>query len=222
VNRAALRPAGLCAAHRQRRGPAKPLVGSTIVSEASPPEPPAEVTQLLRRWQAGDRAALEHLEPVVHAELRRLAARSLRAERAGHSLQPTELVHEAFLRLFGSGLELADRRHFFALASRTMRRVLVDHARARRRLKRGSGEAFATLDEALAPSEERPEALIQLDEALERLTALDARQAEVVELHYFGGLTYDEAAAVVGVSPATVKRELRSARAWLKRELLGA
>ena len=180
------------------------------------------MTLLLRRWQAGDRSALEHLAPVVHSELRRLAARSLRAERAGHSLQPTELVHEAFLRLFGSGLELADRRHFFALAARTMRRVLVDHARSRRRQKRGSGDVAVTLDEALTPSLERPEALIQLDEALERLTALDARQAEVVELHYFGGLTYDEAASAVGVSPATVKRELRSARAWLKRELSGA
>lgn len=192
------------------------------MSDATPPDPQAEVTQLLRRWQAGDNRALEHLGPFVHEELRRLAARSLRAERAGHSLQPTDLVHEAFLRLFGSGLSLADRRHFFALAARTMRRVLVDHARARRRQKRGSGEAAVTLDEALAPSPDRPEALLQLDDALERLTALDARQGQAVELHYFGGCTYDEAAAVMDVSAATVKRELRSARAWLKRELVGA
>jgi RNA polymerase sigma factor (TIGR02999 family) len=177
------------------------------------------VTQLLRRWQAGDPAALERLAPVVHSELRRLAARSLRAERAGHSLQPTELVHEAYLRLCGSGLELADRGHFFALAARTMRRILVDHARSRRRLKRGSGDVAVTLDEALVPSGHRPEALLRLDEALERLAALDARQAEAVELHYFGGLTYEEAAATLHVSSATVKRELRSARAWLKKEL---
>jgi RNA polymerase sigma factor (TIGR02999 family) len=157
---------------------------------------------------------------MVHSELRRLAARSLRAERAGHSLEPTDLAHEAFLRLFGASFELADRRHFFLLAARTMRRVLVDHARARRRQKRGSGEAAVTLDEALAPSPDRPEALLQLDEALERLSELDGRQGEAVELHYFGGLTYDEAGAVMGVSPATVKRELRSARAWLRRELL--
>jgi RNA polymerase sigma-70 factor, ECF subfamily len=192
------------------------------VSDSTPPDPPAEVTQILRRWQAGDHTALEQLGPFLHEELRRLAARSLRSERAGHSLQPTDLVHEAFLRLFGTELELADRRHFFALASRTMRRVLVDHARSRRRQKRGSGEGVVTLDEALAASPDRPEALLQLDEALERLTALDGRQGQVVELHYFGGLTYDEAAVVLEVSPATVKRELRSARAWLKRELVGA
>lgn len=159
--------------------------------------------------------------PIVYQELRRLAAGYLRRERAGHTLQPTALVAEAYLRLVGEDHpEWSDRVAFFAVAARHMRQILVDHARRRRAAKRGGGQRVITLDEALLPSE-RAHDLVALDDALEALSRLDERKARAVELHYFGGLTHEEAGRVLGVHPNTVARDLRLARAWLHREIAG-
>lgn len=179
---------------------------------------PESITALLRAWRGGQNDALDRLIPLIYEELQRLAGRAMRDERPDHTLQTTALIHEAYLRLLGSKVEWADRVHFYAVAAQTMRRVLVDHARARARDKRGGGAVRVPLEENLAgvsPSAD----IVALDEALERLSALDSRKARAIELHYFGGLTYDEAAHVLGVSPATVDRELRLAKAWLYREL---
>jgi RNA polymerase sigma factor (TIGR02999 family) len=177
------------------------------------------VTLLLRDWRAGDRAALDELMPQVYAELHRLAAGYLRHERPGHTLRPTELLSEAYLRLVGSGHpEWNDRVHFFAIAARVMRQILVDHARKRGAGKRGAGERPATLDEQIA-AVDRPEELVALDAALVALGAFDERKARVVELHYFGGLTQEEIAAVLDVHVNTIARDLRVAEAWLHREL---
>lgn len=181
---------------------------------------PTEVTRLIAAWRAGDEDALDRLVPLVYDELRALARHRLRAERGDHTLQATALVHEAYVRLVGADLELADRAHFFAVAARTMRRILVDHARAKGREKRGGGERPVTLPEDVAedaPSEE----LLALDEAIARLSTLSERKAQVVELHYFGGLTYPETAAALHISEATVDRDLRMAKAWLATELRG-
>lgn len=180
---------------------------------------PGEVTQLLQRWRAGDESALDALLPLLYDELRRLADGYLRAEHAGHTLQATALVHEAYLRLAGVDVAWEDRVHFLALAARAMRRVLVDHARAGRRVKRGGDAARVTFDEALLVSAQPSADMVELDDALDRLAALDERKAKVIELHFFGGLTYAEAAAALGISPATVDRDLRAAKAWLYREL---
>lgn len=176
-----------------------------------------EVSRLLLRWREGDAAALERLLPLVYDELHAIARRHMRGERPDHTLQTTGLIHEAYLRLCGADVTWKGRVHFLAVAAQTMRRVLVDHARARGRAKRGGGDAAVTLDDVAAPA--RPDDVLALDEALARLSALDERKARVVELHYFGGLTYDETAAAVGISAATVDRELRLAKAWLHREL---
>ena len=197
-----------------------------------------EVTALLLAWEGGDPEALERLLPLVYDELRRIGERQLRGERAGQTLQPTAVVHEAYLRLVDqSRANWQNRSHFYAVAARMMRRVLVDHARRRGRVKRGAGAPRISFDEAEAhiPSEggdridriDRIEPidlvdLIDLHDALERLGQLDAEQARIVELRYFGGLTIEETAAVLGSSPATVKRDWSSARAWLYRELHGA
>jgi len=157
--------------------------------------------------------------PLVYEELRRLAQIQMRGERSDHTLQTTALVHEAYLRLCGADVAWQGRVHFLAVAATVMRRVLVDHARSRDRAKRGGGADRVPLDEALAVSPERPEAVVALDEAIDRLSALDERKAHAVELHFFGGLTYEETAEALGVSPATVDRELRLAKAWLYREL---
>lgn len=178
-----------------------------------------EVSRLLVAWSNGDREALERLLPLVYGELHALAARYLRGERPDHTLQTTALIHEAYLRLCGAEVAWEGRVHFLAVAAQTMRRILVDHARTRGRAKRGGGDGAVPLDEALAASPGRPDELLALDEALGRLSTLDERKARAVELHYFGGLTYDETAAVLGVSPATIDRELRMAKAWLYREL---
>jgi RNA polymerase sigma factor (TIGR02999 family) len=184
---------------------------------------PGEVTRLLLEWKGGDAAALERLLPLVYAELRRIAARHLRHERPGHTLQPTALVHEAYLRLVSAPeLEWRDRAHFFGVAARLMRQILVDHARARQRAKRGGEVRKVSLDEAPEARVTADVDLLALDEALERLAELDPQQSRVVELRYFGGLTIEETAEVVGVSPATVKREWTLAKAWLRRELGGA
>jgi len=181
-----------------------------------------EVTRLLRQWRGGDELAADRLAPLVYDELRRIAGGLMAGERPGHTLQPTALVHEAFVRLVGADVEWQDRTHFLAVGARVMRRLLVDHAKGRNRDKRGGGAARVTLTPESA-AEGPPEAdVLDLDAALERLAGHDERQARIVELHFFGGLTYDETAEVVGVSPATVKRDLRMAKAWLYRELRGA
>jgi RNA polymerase sigma-70 factor (ECF subfamily) len=179
---------------------------------------PHTVTLLLRRCSAGEEEALAQVVPLVYGELHRLASIHMRRERIGHTLQPTALVHEAYARLAGSDLTLQDRKHFFAVASRAMRRILVDHARSRGSLKRGADGTRVPLDEAIAAPAPR-EDVLELDDALTRLAALDERKARVVELHYFGGLSYDEIAEVEAVSAATVDRDLRFAKAWLQTAL---
>lgn len=178
------------------------------------------VSELLSAWRGGDRGALDAMIPLVHAELHRVAEECLRGERPGHTLQPTALVNEAYLRLVGAEVAWQDRAHFFAVAATTMRRVLVDHARARGRLKRAARPV--SLEESLLVAPERADDLLVVDDALDRLAAQDARAAKVVELHFFGGLTYEETAEAIGVSAATVDRDLRFARAWLHRELVDA
>jgi RNA polymerase sigma factor (TIGR02999 family) len=182
--------------------------------------PTREVTILLERLRDGDSRALERLMPVVHAELRRIARAHLRHERPWHTLQATELAHEAYLRLAGHGQhDWRDRAHFFAVASGIMRRILIDHARKRAAARRGGGAPHVPLDEAAALGGNQPEELVALDEALTRLGALDPRQERIVELRFFGGLDVAETAAVLGVSTRTVKREWSVARAWLRAEL---
>jgi RNA polymerase sigma factor (TIGR02999 family) len=182
---------------------------------------PDEVSQLLLRWKGGDERAFQQLLPVVYEELKRLARRQLRGEAPGHTLQTTALVHEAYLRLVGADVGWEGRGHFFAVAAQVMRRVLVDHARNRGRAKRGGGRVAVPLQDELAAAPGRTPDLLALDEALERLSALDRRKAQVVELLYFGGLNYDEVAETLQISPATVHRDLRMAKAWLYRELMG-
>jgi RNA polymerase sigma-70 factor (ECF subfamily) len=186
---------------------------------ADTPHPP--ITALLQEWRAGDRAALERLTPVVYDELRQLARRSMAGERKGHTLQPTALVNEAYLRLVGTDVPWRDRVHFFAVAARLIRRILVDHARARGRAKR-SGGARVELDDVMVMTKQPGREMVLLDDALNALGAHDARKAQVVELHFFGGLTYDEIAEAVGISAATVDRDLRLARAWLQRQMAHA
>ena len=181
---------------------------------------PSEVTRLLQRWTAGDAHARDQLIPLVYDRLRRLAHQRLLAAPGESSLNTTGLVHEAYLRLVdASGVDLPDRAHFLALASQIMRNLLVDRVRARMAAKRGSGEAALELQEAFWISEQDGTAVTELDEALTRLTALSPRQSQLLEYRYFGGLTLEETAAVLGVSRATVTRELRFARAWLALEL---
>ena len=180
---------------------------------------PQQVTRLLRLWGGGDRQALDQLMPLVHQQLRMLAARCLSSERPDHTLRATALVNEAYLRLVNSESNFNDRIHFFAVAARLLRRILVDHARANNRKKRGAGAVLLSLDEALDVGPEAQSGIVELDEALERLAAQDRRKSEVVELLFFGGLTYDEAAVALNISAATVHRELRMAKAWLLREL---
>lgn len=179
-----------------------------------------DVTGLLDEWTRGDRRALDRLLPLVYAELRRVAARQLRRERDGHSLQPTALVHEVYLRLIDQErVNWRSRGHFFGVAARVMRRILVDHARRRLAGKRGEGMRPVSMDWALGAPAPLAVPLLDLDEALDRLQKLDAGLAQIVELRAFGGLTIEEAAQVLNVSPSTVKREWRTARAWLTREL---
>ena len=187
------------------------------------PVPAGEVTQLLRQWSAGDAAALEKLLPLVYDELRRRAGAYLRQERPGHTLQPTALVHEAYLKLVGGGsVDWKDRAHFFGVAARAMRQVLVDHARARQTAKRGEGQVRVELDAAGAvATPARNLDLLDLDRALSRLAALDERQSRLVELRLFAGLTIEESAEVLRVSHATVSREWKHAEAWLQREMTG-
>lgn len=181
------------------------------------------VTHLLARWSNGDDAALEELTPLVYQELRHLAHRQMGAERPDHTLQTTALVNEAYLRLADqTDLRWQNRAHFFAVAARAMRRILVSYARNQRAEKRGGGAVKMELDEAVLVSPEESKEIIDLHEALERLASLDSRKAQVVELKYFGGLNYDEMAEVLKVSPITVRRDWRFAKAWLYTELQNA
>jgi RNA polymerase sigma factor (TIGR02999 family) len=186
----------------------------------SPDGPRPHVTELLLAWGSGDRSALDQLVPIVHEELRRLARLQMRAERDNHTLQTTALVNEAFLRLVDlRRIRWQDRAHFLALSARLMRRILVDHARARSYQKRGGGAVNVTLDEALVGSAERGADLLALDDALEDLARVDARKSQVVELRFFGGLSVEETAQALKVSSETVTRDWRLAKVWLLREI---
>lgn len=185
---------------------------------STPPKPPGEVTRLLQEWHRGDESARDQLIPVVYQELRRRAAAHLRRERREESLRPTELVHETYLRLCGQNAAWQNRDQFFGVASRLMRRILVDHARARGAAKRGHGLRVTLADTPTARPAAEPE-LLDLDAALEELAALDPRQAHLVELRYFGGLSIEETARLLEVSVATANRDWVTARAWLYRRL---
>ncbi|HUF35526.1 MAG TPA: ECF-type sigma factor [Gemmatimonadales bacterium] len=183
---------------------------------------PSDISDLLRRWGAGDSEALDRLIPVLYDRLRQLAHQRLRAEPGECSLDTTGLVHEAYLRLVNSpNPDVRDHGHFLTLASRVMRHLLVDHARARKAAKRGGGAPSVDLDPMMRISQTSIDAFADLDEALKRLEAMDARQGQILELRYFGGLSLEETASALGISLATVKRDLRSARAWLATELRG-
>jgi len=189
--------------------------------KSQPGAAPGEVTRLLLAWNAGDQAALEKLMPLVYGELRQLAERHSRKERRGHTLQPTAVVHEAYFRLIDqTRVTWKNRGHFLAIASQAMRRILIDHARGRGAEKRGGEVEKVTLDVAIAsPEPSREVDILALDEALDRLKALDGTQAQIVELRFFGGLTIEETADVMETSPSSIKRDFRSAKAWLFREL---
>ena len=179
-----------------------------------------KVTDLLTRWSEGDDAALAELTPLVYEELRRLAHRQMGAERLDHTLQTTALVSEAYLRLTDqTNLRWQNRAHFFAVAARAMRQIVVDYARSQRAEKRGSGAVKVELDEAAIVSPAQSKEIVDLHEALERLATLDSRKAQVVELKYFGGLNYDEMAEVLKISPVTVRRDWEFAKIWLYTEL---
>ena len=180
-----------------------------------------DITEILKEWSAGSEEVLDELMPLVYAELHRQAARYLRRERADHTLQTTALINEAYLKLVNQkGVRWQNRAHFFAIAAQAMRRILVDYAKTRRREKRGGSDVKLQLDEALeVSSSERSVDLEALDEALERLAAFDARQARIVELRYFSGLTEKETAEVLGLSPATVRLDWKMARAWLRNQI---
>jgi len=181
-----------------------------------------QVTQLLIRWRGGDREALEALMPLVYDELRRLAHHYLRQERNDHTLQSTALVHEAYLRLAGQNPpEWQNRAHFFGIAAHLMRQILVEYARGRGAAKRGGSACRLTLDEGLALSTELSVDVVALDRALKELGALDEQQSRIVELRFFAGLTIEDTSNVLGISPATVKRDWVTARAWLYRAMTG-
>lgn len=180
----------------------------------------SDVTRLLQEYKDGNRSVLDELFPLVYAELRRLAKSKLNGERAEHTLQATALVHEAYLRLVNQhSVDWQNRAHFFGLASEMMRRILVNHALERKRLKRGNGETRLALDEAVTFAEERELDLVELDESLNELATFAPRQAKIIELKFFGGLTNEESAEALGISPETVKRDWRVAKSWLKTNL---
>ena len=178
-----------------------------------------QVTRLLRDWSGGDKQALDRLMPLVYDQLRTLAARCLSSERPEHTLRATALVNEAYLRLVDANVDWQDRVHFFAISARILRRILVDHAKANRSQKRGGGEEKLQFDEAVMVGPQSEAGVIELDLALQRLAEHDRRKSEIIELLCFGGLTYDETAAALNISPATVHRELKMAKAFLHREL---
>ncbi|HJQ68468.1 MAG TPA: sigma-70 family RNA polymerase sigma factor [Blastocatellia bacterium] len=181
---------------------------------------PKEITQLLMDWRNGDKAAADQLMPLVYDELRRLASNFFRRERVNHTLQPTALVHEAYLHLVDqSVVSWQNRAHFFGAAARLMRQILIDHARTHNAAKRGGGEIKVSLKEELVAAAPREVDLIALDAALDELAELDEQQSRIVEMRFFGGLSIEETAEVLAISPATVKREWSTAKAWLYREM---
>ena len=193
-----------------------------VPKDEKQPVPLHDVTELLLAWRAGDEGALSRLMPLVYNELHRLARRYMAAEQAGHPLQTTGLVHEAYLRLVDANtIDWQNRAHFYAICARLMRRILIDFARSRNYQKRGAGFAHIQLEEAVTVSEAVGSEMLAVDEALKQLAAIDSRKSEVVELRFFGGLTAEETAAALGVSPDTVLRDWKLAKAWLLRELSG-
>jgi RNA polymerase sigma factor (TIGR02999 family) len=187
-----------------------------------PPGTSYPVTELLTRWSSGDTSARDALVPLVYSELRKIARRCLAGQRSGHTLQPTALVHEACLRLVRyDSIDWRDRAHFFALAAQIMRQILVDHARKQTAAKRGGNAVTVVVDEASAASKQASLDLLALDDALRQLASLDPRQSQIVELRFFGGLSIEETAEAVNISPATIKREWATARLWLLQEMSG-
>jgi RNA polymerase sigma-70 factor, ECF subfamily len=202
------------------RRPDAPQHDAHEAPPSAPPDARHEITAFLGELREGRRDAMARLVPLVYGELRRIAHRQLAGERAGHTLDTTAVVHEAYLTLVGlDRVEWRDRGHFFGVAAGAMRRILIAYARRHRAAKRGGGRRRLSLDDTAVAIEDRAETLVALDEALTRLAALDARQARVVECRFFGGLTASETAEALGVSVPTVERDWRSARAWLTREL---
>jgi RNA polymerase sigma-70 factor, ECF subfamily len=198
------------------REPYQPSADQLIIRRI---ENNAEPTALLRSWRAGDRTSLDRLLPLLYQELARVARRAMGGERAGHTLQTRALVHEAYMRLIDADVTYQDRAHFLAIAARTMRQVLVDHARARGRDKRGGDAVRVDIDDISVATPALSFDVIALHEALDRLSAVDGRKAQIVEMHFFGGLNQEEAAAALGVSLRTVERELRVAKALLRHDL---
>lgn len=198
---------------------------SNTIAAAIPPADRQAVTRLLSAWQSGDSRALERLTPLIYEDLRERARRYMKRERPGHTLQATAVVHEAFVKLVAMDVPWQDRAHFFAVAARQMRRILVDHAKARYRNKRGGGVTASTdlIDqlhtEGAGPITSGEIDVLEIDDALQRLTTQSPRLAEIVELHYFGGLTYQELAETLKVSEATIDRDLRLAKAWILRQI---
>ena len=183
---------------------------------------PHHITQLLKDWANGDQAARDQLIPIVYEELRRMAHQHMRKERPGHTLQTSALVHEAYVRLVDQKqMQWQNRAHFFGIAAQMMRRILVDHARSRQYAKRGGGARQVSLDEVAIVSEERAAGVVALDDALTSFAAIDQRKSQVVELRFFGGLSIEETAIVLAVSPGTVMRDWTLAKAWLRREMAG-
>lgn len=184
--------------------------------------PPLEITQLLISWRKGDVDAFDQLIPLVYPELRKLARRYMRREGPAHTLQTSALINEAYLRLVDQQhVEWEDRAHFFSFAAQVMRHILIDHARSYQCVKRGAGAQFVPLDDASAKVQQRAAELVALDDALKGLAAIDPRKSQIVELRFFGGLSVEETAEVVKLSPVTVSREWRAAKAWLYREVSG-
>jgi RNA polymerase sigma-70 factor (ECF subfamily) len=197
------------------------MLGVRRVKNLDKTSPEGDVSTLLRAWSNGDQSALDRLAPIVYDELRRLAGHYLRGERTGHSLQATALVNEAYLRLVDyKRMRWENRAHFFAVSAQLMRRILVDHAR-RHNLKRGAGVQHVALEDTAVVGGGRTEDLVVLDEAMQALAHIDPRKAQVVELRFFGGLSVEETAEVLKVSPVTVMRDWSTARAWLYREMSG-
>lgn len=189
------------------------------MDEKSPINETREVTRLLLKINAGEKQAVEELVPLVYNELRKLAAHYLKSEREGHTLQPTALVHEAFLKLVEQETAWQNRNHFFAMAANLMRRILVDYARAYKAEKRGGAMEKVSLEDAFVFVKEKPSEMLALDEALQELAKIDARRAKVVELKFFGGLNHDEIAEILGIHVNTVLRDWNLARAWLKTQI---
>ena len=184
------------------------------------PSLPSEVTRLLVNWSNGDKAALDQLIPLVQAELRRLARRYMGRENPGHTLQTSALINEAYIRLIDQqNVQWQNRAHFFAVAAQVMRHILIDHARSHHYAKRGGGAHKVPLDEAATLTDRRAAELVALDEALNSLAAFDPRKSRIIELRFFGGLSIEETAEVMKISPITVVREWRAAKAWLQREM---